>query len=110
MQLLYDIVGIELADWFMWMDEYELEDGVRVHAYKHIYTRRYFHVAADGRAFEYIADGVYREINRLRAIDHVFERWEQCTDDPDDIAEVCRGLRKARRRAAPRAAAPSDAA
>ena len=29
-QPLYDIVGVHLADWFMWMHEVELEDGHRV--------------------------------------------------------------------------------
>lgn len=30
-QPLYDLVGAELADWFMWMFEIELADGARVH-------------------------------------------------------------------------------
>ena len=63
-QPLHDIVGVKLADWFMWMCEIELEDGVRVHAYKHITTRCYFHLGADGRAFAYIPSGRYREIDR----------------------------------------------
>ena len=99
-QLLYEIVGLELADWFMWMNEFELEDGVRAHAYKHIYMRRYFLLAADGRALRYLSRGRYREIDRLSAIEHVFECWEDCTTDAQDIAELRAGLLKARRRAA----------
>jgi hypothetical protein len=38
---LVDLVGFELAGWFMWMYAAELEDETRVHAYKHISTRRY---------------------------------------------------------------------
>lgn len=38
---------------FMWMCEIELKGGVRLHAYKHIDTRRYLHLTEDGRAFAY---------------------------------------------------------
>lgn len=61
-QPLRDLVGMDLADWFMWMHEIELEDETIVHAYKHIATRRYFHLAADDRAFAYTPGGLYREI------------------------------------------------
>lgn len=45
-------VGERLAEGFMWMHADELDDGSPVHAYKHIHTRRYLHLAEDGRAFE----------------------------------------------------------
>jgi hypothetical protein len=41
---------------FMWMHEVELEDGVRLHAYKHYETRRYLHLDHGGRAFVFIWD------------------------------------------------------
>lgn len=41
---------------FMWMHEVELEDGVRLHAYKHCETRRYLHLDHGGRAFVFIWD------------------------------------------------------
>ncbi len=50
---LAEAVGERLAGGFMWMHEYELEGGLAVHAYKHIFTRRYLYLAAAGRAFEY---------------------------------------------------------
>ena len=53
---LIDFVGLEVVGCFMWMDELELEDGLRVHAYKSIATRRYLHLGIDGRAFAYRAD------------------------------------------------------
>ena len=43
----------------MWMFEVELEDGRRVHAYKHWWTRRYLHLSLDGCAFAYIRPGCY---------------------------------------------------
>ena len=67
---------LELApdhvDDFMWMFEVELESGLRLHAYKHIETRKYLHLDKEGRAFAYIwpdeirdADepGSYREVD-----------------------------------------------
>jgi hypothetical protein len=41
---------------FMWMHEAELEDGTRIHAYKHWETRRYLHLDHGGRAFVYVWD------------------------------------------------------
>jgi len=66
---------IELApehvDDFMWMFEVELENGVRLHAYKHWETRRYLHLDHSGRAFVYLwdenlaadDDGRYEEVD-----------------------------------------------
>ena len=34
----------------MWMFEVELEDGRKLHAYKHWWTRGYIHLTLDGRA------------------------------------------------------------
>jgi hypothetical protein len=99
-QPLYGIVGFELADWFMWMFEIELDDGARVHAYKHIATRRYFHLAKDGRAFVYLPRGDYREIDRLRIIDAVFEKWEDLLPEPEDPEAVRAALARARAAAA----------
>ena len=53
-QPLLDVVGVELAHWFMWMGGIKLEDGGYVHPYKHRATRRYLHLAQDGRAFAYV--------------------------------------------------------
>jgi hypothetical protein len=51
-QPLLDFAGGHVDD-FMWMFEVELEGGIRLHAYKHWWTRRYIHLAADGRAFAF---------------------------------------------------------
>ena len=59
-------------NWTLWMDEIELADGSAVHAYKHTATRRYLHIAEDGRTFLYVGDGGYREIDRLEAIAEAF--------------------------------------
>ncbi len=64
-----------LVGWFMWMHEVELADGRRLQAYKHVTTREYLHLTADGRAFEYRSGSRYREIDLEDAIVRVFERW-----------------------------------
>jgi hypothetical protein len=99
-QPLYDVVGIKLADWFMWKCESELEDGVRVHSYKHITTHEHLHLGEDGRAFEYVPSYRYREMDRRQAIDLVFDKWEELTDRPDDKDRVA--LVRARQAAGPR--------
>jgi hypothetical protein len=76
-QPLLDLVGLELVDWFMWMHEIELEDSSRVHAYKHTATRRYFHIAEDGRTFLYVGDDGYREIDREDAIAEAFVGFDR---------------------------------
>lgn len=83
-QPLYDLVGMTLADWFMWMCASELGDGVRAHPYKYITTRGHFHLGVDGRAFEYVPRYRYREIDRRHAIDVVFDAWEELASGPDD--------------------------
>jgi len=103
-QPLYDIVGVQLADWFMWMCEVELSDGCRVHAYRHITTRQHFYLGDDGRAFEYALNCRYREIDRRQAIDLVFDTWEELASGPSD--KDCIALKDARQAAGPRAAAP----
>ena len=93
---LIDIVGVELAAWFMWMCEIELDDETRVHAYKHICTRRYFHLAMDGRAYVYVPRRCYREIDRRQAIDIAFECWQElCPEEEHDAIRAA--LRRARR-------------
>lgn len=87
-QPLYDLVGVELADWFMWMFEIELADGARVHAYKHVATRCYFHVAYDRRSFAYSRGGRYREIGRGWSIHLVFRGWEELSSWPSDPEEA----------------------
>jgi hypothetical protein len=96
----------ELCAHFMWMHDVVLEDGTILHAYKHRWTRCYFHLADDGRAFYYV-DGdayhlggedrdLYHELNPHTAIKAVFAKWECCEPTPEER----RALRAALRRAA----------
>ncbi|MEA2157456.1 MAG: ribonuclease VapC [Solirubrobacteraceae bacterium] len=57
---LEQTVGMELTGDFMWMFEVTLADGRRLQAYKHICTRRYVHLDADGAAFVYESRERYR--------------------------------------------------
>ncbi len=59
---LVAVVGDENAGDFMWMFEVTLDDGRRLQAYKHIFTRGYLHLAADGAAFAYVSPRRYRPV------------------------------------------------
>ena len=51
---LENVISFHACDEFMWMFEVELEDGTRLHAYKHRWNRRYLHLSARGEAFTYV--------------------------------------------------------
>jgi hypothetical protein len=90
------------------MHEIELADGARVHAYKHVSTRRYFHLACDGRAFAYTRGGRYAELGaRSWAIHLVFDGWEELASWPDDQGEA-EGARAALQAAIRRAISDED--
>lgn len=82
---------------FMWMFEVELEGGKRLHAYKHVDTRRYLHLTEDGRALAYCGPvededgsddrmGLYEEVDPRRFIDLVMP----CRLDPIGVCDVRR--------------------
>lgn len=68
----------DLCAHFMWMHDVELNDGTIVNAYKHRWTRRYFHLSGDGRAFLYGSRELYRQVDLFSAIEEAFETWECC--------------------------------
>lgn len=77
---------LELApghiDDFMWMCEVKLDSGLRLHAFKHIETRKYLHLDTEGRAFVYIwpesdqdeERASYREVDPKRILREVLRR------------------------------------
>ena len=67
---------------FMWMYEIELRDGRRVHAYKHIETRRYVHLDADVTAYAYLEGSRYRPVDLHEWLDRVLPR-SRSPYDPD---------------------------
>lgn len=93
---LEELLGFDLADWFMWTHELELADGTAVHAYKHQATRHYFHLGEDGRTFAYTRSGEYEVIGREEAIDEAFDGWKSLLPQPDDPAIVEADLRRVR--------------
>lgn len=110
---LVDAVGERVAGDFMWMFEVELSDGRSLQAYKHIDTRRYAHLAADGQAYFYeppdryvpiptseIVAAVFRTLHRLggvtegqildsrNAVDRLYERESQEADESQPQARA----------------------
>lgn len=51
---LENVIDLDSCADFMWMFEVELQDGTRLHAYKHYWNRRYLHLSARGEAYAYI--------------------------------------------------------
>jgi hypothetical protein len=76
---------------FMWMHEVELEDGNRVHAYKHYETRRYLHLDHGGRAFVFVWNE-NREAEEDSRYEEVDPRWllELALAQPDQRANLFR--------------------
>jgi hypothetical protein len=91
---LLRIVGEDGAEDFMWMFEVEMSDGRSVHAYKHVDTRCYLHLDADGNAFAYVDEERYRCLPIWRLLKEHFwhqyqlDHWISYDDgaDPDDRA------------------------
>jgi len=48
---------------FMWMGTVQLVDGTRLQMYKHYWTRHYLHLSDDGRAFVFVPNTRYEEVN-----------------------------------------------
>lgn len=69
---LVRLIGEFGAGWFMWMAEMELDDGTRIHSYKHSWTRSYLHLDATGRAFGYRSDSTYPELEISDAVCRAF--------------------------------------
>jgi hypothetical protein len=85
---LTTLVGREVVRCFMWMFALEFDDGQVVHGYKSIATRRYLHLATDGRAFAYQQDSRYREVSAREALEEVFTDWEDAYPRPRDPEAV----------------------
>lgn len=66
----------------MWIREIELADGSALHAYKHVSTRRYFHLTEDGRAFAYQPRARYTELTLARPFDAAFAGWDELLPAP----------------------------
>lgn len=92
------------VDEFMWMFEVELENGLRLHAYKHWETRRYLHLDHGGRAFVYIwnddltadDDGRYEEVDPEWVLKLVLKEERAATFLRQNIAGNLRRIRWAR--------------
>ena len=80
---LIEAVGERLVGTFMWMYEEEMADGTILHVYKHIHTRRYMHLATDGRAFAYTPCGmrlrsstIWPRSSPRRRVTSSSDRWQ----------------------------------
>ncbi len=90
-QPLLDVVGEEVTSRFMWMFEVRLDDGRSLHAYKHIDTRRYVHLDADGAAFFYRPPDFYRSLPVAVVLGEVFAWLARLIGVTPDEVEAARG-------------------
>jgi hypothetical protein len=58
---------------FMWMYAVVLTDGTRLQAYKHYWTRHYLHLDNEGRAFLFVGNERYEEVNPPWLLHRVLE-------------------------------------
>jgi hypothetical protein len=70
---LLEAVGERLTEGFIWMFWVELEDGSRLHAYKHYFTRAYLFLTEGGRAF--LPAGATPPQRLDWAIEHALCHW-----------------------------------
>jgi hypothetical protein len=89
-------IGSDIAEWFMWTHEIRLVDGWRLHAYKHVSTRRYLHLTEDGRAFDSRGESFYREIRLASAIARAFSGWERSMPSPRHLRALRMAIESAR--------------
>ncbi|HEU4905780.1 MAG TPA: hypothetical protein VFT19_06655 [Solirubrobacterales bacterium] len=83
---LVELAGKQAED-FMLMFDVELENGQRLTAFKHWWTRGYIHLARDGRVFVYehpMQDldkpGWYREVDPIQHLDRVLPHGSRLAD------------------------------
>ena len=79
---LIGLIGRDLVPGFMWMFALELDDGTEVHGYKNAATRRYVHLATDGRTFTHRTGDRYEEIPTHAAVERAFNGWEEAFPQP----------------------------
>lgn len=76
------------VDEFMWMGEVELDNGVRLQAYKHYWTRRYLHLDGEGSAwfcredgrYEQLVDDIVHHFNRVVRWHYPGQHQEECEE------------------------------
>jgi hypothetical protein len=72
---LLEFAPEEIRD-FMWMYRVHLEDGTVVEGYKHFYSRGYLHLVADGRAFGWVGESLYEEVDPTALLAEVLDGQE----------------------------------
>lgn len=72
---LLRVVGERLTGTFMWMYEVELDGGLRLHAYKHIWTRSYVFLSEQSRAYQWTPCGRYAHQRLDWALEAALCNW-----------------------------------
>jgi hypothetical protein len=95
---LEHVLGEYLCGSFMWMHEAQTAGGRRIHAYKHIETRRYVHLDLRGCAFVYVDKDRYRCLPLATALELALAPWwEELDASWEEVAAVWTAIDRARR-------------
>lgn len=95
---LLRVVGENLTSTFMWIYEVRTRSGARLYAYKHIDTRRYLHLDAEGNAYVYVPEDRYRPIPLADALESALRPWwERLGASPDEVLAAWTAIAAARR-------------
>lgn len=103
---LEDLLASPLCSQFTWMFKVDLEDGTRIDAYKHRWTRSYLHLSRDGRTYYVIwrddeyDDASFREVEPDAAILAAFADSEHYGPTAAERAALRAAVRRARARRA----------
>jgi hypothetical protein len=97
---LLGVVGERLTGTFMCMYMVHLENGIVLHAYKHIYTRCYLFLTDGGRAYSWTPCQRYAPMRLDWAIEAALCSWWFLDGwDADDAAAIHDAIRRANRTA-----------
>ena len=86
---LLALLGAEEVTHFMWMHEIALDTGERVHAYKHIDTRRYIHLSTTGKTYAFLESERYAPIPAFQAAERALPpgRWGEPISPVSDLGD-----------------------
>jgi hypothetical protein len=93
---LVEAVGERLAQTFMWMHSSELDEGLTLHAYKHIETRRYLYLSEGGPAFRRVPCRSFVPVRLDYALQSALCSWWLLAGwDGDDEAAIRQAILRA---------------
>ena len=89
------VIGGELPEWFMWMFEVQLTNGLVLNAYKHRMSREYMHLSRNGSCFDFRSPNRYFEVDLAMAIERAFRFMGPYELPPEQRQALDKAIEKA---------------